>query len=46
MEDQQKELLVPNEVLKRDLNVGTATAGGNLVSNRASKQVHSSTFLE
>ena len=24
-------ILVPNEVLKRDLNVGTATAGGNLV---------------
>ena len=24
-------ILVPNEVLRRDLNVGTATAGGNLV---------------
>lgn len=25
-------LMVPNEVLRRDLNVGTATAGGNLVA--------------
>ena len=25
-------IMVPNEVLKRDLNVGTATAGGNLVA--------------
>jgi len=25
-------IFIPNEVLKRDLNVGTATAGGNLVS--------------
>ena len=27
-----KGLLVPNDVLKRELNVGTATAGGNLVA--------------
>ena len=27
-----KGIIIPNEVLKRDLNVGTATAGGNLVS--------------
>ena len=31
MRSQQMESLVPNEVLQRDLNVGTATAGGNLV---------------
>ena len=33
-------ILVPNEVLQRDLNVGTATAGGNLVPTDFHDFVH------
>ena len=35
-------IVVPNEVLRRDLNVGTATAGGNLVDD----VLLSSSFIE
>ncbi len=37
-----KGLIVPNEVLKRDLNVGTAADGGNLVST----ELLSGSFIE
>ena len=37
-----KGIIIPNEVLKRDLNVGTATAGGNLVST----ELLSGSFIE
>ena len=35
-------IVVPNEVLRRDLNVGTATAGGNLVDD----ELLSGSFIE